>query len=63
MWQWSILFELGLIVMLIMLSACAKNSSDSFCLIYQPIYMSDEDSAKTKIQIDANNAAWEELCN
>lgn len=36
---------------------------NSFCQIYQPIYMSEADTAETKKQIDNNNAVWLELCD
>jgi len=50
--------------MLILESGCAKLLPvNSFCEIYQPVYMSEEDTADTKKQIDNNNAVWLELCN
>lgn len=48
------------------LSGCAKSTQgakNSFCLIYEPIYMSVHDTEETKRQIDLNNAAFEELCS
>lgn len=49
---------------LILLSGCTKNTINSFCLIYEPIYPNYEtDTSETIKQIDRNNIAYEELCN
>jgi hypothetical protein len=54
----------ALILTLMLVTSCAGNTpgSSSFCLIYRPIYMAEEDTEATKRQIDDNNAAYEELC-
>lgn len=54
---------LGLICLLI-LAGCANGSRaiDSFCLAYEPIYMSRKDTEETKRLIDRNNAAWVAAC-
>lgn len=50
------------IMILIMLSACARGLSGDFCMIYEPVYISPEDSEETLKQVDKNNAAWLEMC-
>ena len=35
---------------------------DSFCQLYNPIYLSHADSRKTKEQVDASNTVWKTLC-
>jgi hypothetical protein len=45
-----------------LLTACGGGSAGSFCLIYHPVYASDDDSHTTLQQVDANNAAWLALC-
>jgi hypothetical protein len=48
---------------LILCGGCARNSGGDFCLIYQPIYTSVEDTEQTQDQVDINNAVWQELCS
>ena len=49
--------------MAITLAGCATVSPASdFCLIYEPVYVSGEDTAETVRQVMRNNAAWAELC-
>jgi hypothetical protein len=44
-------------------TGCAPSTQESsFCLIYQPVYMSKRDTEETKRQIDENNAAYEAAC-
>jgi hypothetical protein len=35
---------------------------DSFCKIYQPIYLSHSDTRGTKEQVNPKNAAWKAIC-
>ena len=50
-------------LILIMLTGCAMNSpADDYCLIYEPVYVSNEDTAETVTQVMRNNAVWKELC-
>ena len=60
-----ILFVIILITVLTMQIGCARGSHarSSFCSVYDPVYMSVDDSEETKVQIDNNNAVWLELCN
>lgn len=52
------------LVMLNMLIACAPTLPvNSFCEIYQPVFISTLDTEETKQQIDINNVVWLELCN
>ena len=53
------------ILILTLLTACGPNlrATESFCQVYEPIYMSKADTEKTKQQIDRNNAAWMEICD
>ena len=45
------------------LSACTTNIDGDFCLIYEPIYADYEhDTPETIIQIDRNNAVYDEMC-
>ena len=45
------------------LSACTTNINGDFCLIYEPIYADYEhDTPETIIQIDRNNAVYDEMC-
>lgn len=50
---------------LTMLTGCATSTpgSDSYCLVYEPIFMSSEDSWETKDQIVRENSKYECLCN
>ena len=47
---------------LLLQSGCATGSRASFCEIYQPVYMTPQDTEATKKQIDKNNAVWLALC-
>ena len=52
-----------LMVILMSLNACSTSTSvSSFCLIYKPVYSSDDDTFDTRVQIAKNNAVWEKLC-
>lgn len=45
------------------LSACTTNIDGDFCLIYEPIYADyEKDTHETIIQIDKNNAVYDEMC-
>jgi len=45
------------------LSACTTNINGDFCLIYEPIYADyEQDTPETIIQIDRNNAVYDEMC-
>jgi len=45
------------------LSACTTNINGDFCLIYEPIYADyEQDTPETIIQIDKNNAVYDEMC-
>ena len=57
-----ILCVISLSLIIVLQSGCAKSSHASFCDIYNPVYMSVDDSEETKNQIDANNAVWLDLC-
>ncbi len=47
----------------ITLAACASASpGGDFCAIYEPVYVSSEDTAETVAQVMRNNAVWVELC-
>lgn len=50
---------------LLTLGACATASpgASEFCLIYEPVYVSDRDTGETVAQVMRNNAAWEALCD
>jgi len=53
----------GLVAILFLLSACAKNTVVSeACTAFQPIYDSADDTAETQAQIVEHNAVYEELC-
>lgn len=45
-----------------LLSACATVSLDSYCVLYEPIYHSNDDTEDTRGQIDRQNAIWLEVC-
>ena len=47
----------------LLLIGCAGASKGDFCLLYQPVYTSDDDSEYTLKQIDMNNALWLEMCD
>lgn len=47
---------------LVLQSACAPVSRGDFCLVYQPVYTAQSDSAETRQQCDGNNAVWLALC-
>ncbi len=57
------MFGLLLGLMLMLLGGCATNTPASdYCLLYQPVYSHADDTEQTKIQIDGNNAVYDELC-
>lgn len=39
-----------------------ESGTNSCCVIFEPIYVSPEDTKKTKRQIYEHNAAYEEVC-
>ncbi len=45
------------------LTGCGGASPvNDFCLIYEPVYVSKDDSDETVRQTMRNNVAWEALC-
>src|SRR3972149_498366 len=58
------MYAIILLLIVSLLAGCATNipENKSFCLIYRPVYTSDEDTEQTRAQCDANNAAYECLC-
>ena len=49
---------------LLTVTGCERNiPANSYCLVYQPVYISEDDTEETLKQVDANNAAYEELCH
>lgn len=68
-------YVLGLIPILLIATACdpslnvrIRPDTDEkpvldFCKVYQPIYISDNDTEETLKQIDANNAVFLEKCS
>ena len=57
------IYVIALIVILNMLSGCTTNlPASNFCLIYKPVYTSDQDTQWTIDQVVLNNAVWVELC-
>ena len=65
-WRWrrtSVALAVLLIVLGSMLTGCARNTAvDSYCLIAEPIFFSDADSAETIRQIIRENSKYDELC-
>lgn len=51
-------------LMLVCVSGCQKNiaATDSFCLIYKPVYTSRLDTEQTRQQVTDNNVAYESIC-
>ena len=51
-------------LMLMSVSGCQGNTAatDTFCLIYKPVYTSRLDTEETRQQVTDNNAAYESLC-
>lgn len=51
-------------MILLVPGACATASpgAGDFCLIYEPVYVSEQDTAETVRQVMRNNAAWVTLC-
>ena len=52
-------------LILLILSGCARNTpvpTNAFCLIYEPVYTSDEDTKGTIEAVKRNNVVFEELC-
>ena len=44
-------------------AGCTTNINGDFCLIYEPIYADyEKDTHETIIQIDKNNAVYDEMC-
>jgi len=61
--QSKLLKKCALIFLMIGLSACTTNINGDFCLIYEPIYADyEQDTPETIIQIDKNNAVYDEMC-
>lgn len=56
-------FVIGLGLMMIILSGCAKNTVViDFCSIYKPVFTSPADTELTRDQVDENNAVYDEKC-
>jgi len=51
-------------LMLLSVSGCQNftAATDTFCLIYQPVYASRLDTEETRQQVTDNNVAYESLC-
>lgn len=49
-------------MILILQTACAKDSAGDFCLLYRPVYTAAADTEHTRQQADGNNAVWMTLC-
>ncbi len=52
-------------VILAILSGCAGSSSvptNSYCLIYEPVFTHEDDTEVTVMQVTRNNAAWLAIC-
>lgn len=50
-------------LILISVSGCANGIAGSnYCDIYEPVYITAEDSEITKMQVDRNNVVYDELC-
>lgn len=64
MWRKRPWRAIGCAAIPITLAACAGDSParSDFCLIYEPVYVSDRDSGETIAQVMRNNAAWVALC-
>ena len=58
--------KLALLAALQVLAGCQTRTPivviDTSCTAFEPIRYSRTDTAKTKIQIRAHNAAWDSLC-
>ncbi len=51
------------LITLTMLTSCVGNiPASEFCLIYEPVYVSDDDTEETVRQVMLNNAAYDEIC-
>ena len=69
-WRWrrlargtSVALAVLLIVLGSMLTGCARNTVVSeYCLIAEPVYFSEADSAETIRQIIRENSKYDELC-
>ncbi len=51
-------------MILVSVVGCVRGSpgdSAPFCLVYEPVYTSDQDTELTRRQVDRNNTAWEAL--
>lgn len=54
---------IAIVLTLGMLSGCASYSrANSYCQLYHPVYISDDDTQDTKEQVMGNNAVWLQLC-
>ena len=52
-----------ILITVISLGGCVNGSrANSYCDIYDPIYISPNDTEETKKQVDGNNIVWVELC-
>lgn len=51
-----------LIAILSGVSSCATNTGGSDCIVFSPIYFSDDDTEETITQVLDHNAAWESIC-
>ena len=65
-WTWGSGWRKRLVLAwtLIGMSGCAANTgvTDTFCLLYQPIYASSKDTEETQRQVDLNNGIFECRC-
>jgi len=51
-------------LILLLLTGCATASRGAdYCMVYEPVYTSPEDTEETRTQVDGNNAVWLELCD
>lgn len=51
------------VIILLLLAGCSHNTHvNDFCLIYEPIYISDYDTDETVYQVLETNKIFEDLC-
>lgn len=60
-----IAFALASIATLLIVTSCMRDTVvvRSYCLLYEPVFFSENDSTETIKQILKNNAVWEETCD
>ena len=52
-----------LLTMMLSITSCVRNTADSFCLIYEPIFVDLENDTEFTIkQVMNNNVVYDELC-